>query len=37
MCVGCSVRITSNSALVNPNTADVFIPFVLMRGFLMKA
>ena len=36
-CVGCSERMTSSKALVKPNTADVFMPLVLMRGFLMNA
>ena len=35
--VGCSLRMTSKRALVKPNTAEVFIPLVLMRGFLMNA
>ena len=37
MCVGLSLARTSLSVLTNPIIADVFRPFELMRGLLMKA
>ena len=35
--VGFSFRSTSSTAFVKPKIADVFRPWELIRGFLMKA
>ena len=36
-CVGFSFLSTSKTVVVNPNTALVFWPLLLIRGFRMKA